>query len=95
MSSFIQQDKRTTLMSLNRRIPWQCICISPDCVVYFTHTLFQGPFEIGNMILGFEGVTEVMLALAQSDRTLHQVQYPYLCFTILKQITFSKFSDSN
>ncbi|WAR16167.1 UN45B-like protein [Mya arenaria] len=34
--------------------------------------LLQGPFEIGNMILGFEGVTQIMLALAQSDRIMHQ-----------------------
>ncbi|XP_060594947.1 protein unc-45 homolog B-like [Ruditapes philippinarum] len=34
--------------------------------------LLQGPFEIGNMILGFEGVNGIMLALAQSDRAIHQ-----------------------
>ncbi|KAL4218417.1 Protein unc-45 A [Mactra antiquata] len=34
--------------------------------------LLQGPFDIGNMILGFEGVTGIMLALAQSDRVMHQ-----------------------
>lgn len=34
--------------------------------------LLQGPFDIGNMILGFEGVTSIMLALAQSDRVIHQ-----------------------
>lgn len=34
--------------------------------------LLQGPFEIGNMILGFEGVSSIMLALAQSDRAIHQ-----------------------
>ena len=36
--------------------------------------LFQGPFEVGNMILGFEGVTQMMLGLASSDRPLHQVR---------------------
>lgn len=35
--------------------------------------LLQGPFEIGNMVLGFEGVSGIMLALAQSDRAIHQV----------------------
>lgn len=34
--------------------------------------LLQGPFEIGNMILGFDGVTQLMLALAHSDRSIHQ-----------------------
>ncbi|KAL3889632.1 hypothetical protein ACJMK2_001968 [Sinanodonta woodiana] len=35
-------------------------------------TLLQGPFEVGNMILGFEGVTQLMLALANSDISIHQ-----------------------
>lgn len=34
----------------------------------------QGPYEVGNIILGFDGVTQIMLALANSDNPLHQVQ---------------------
>jgi hypothetical protein len=45
--------------------------------------LLQGPFEIGNMILGFEGVNGIMLALAQSDRAIHQVRTD---FQMLKKI---------
>jgi len=36
-------------------------------------SVFQGPFDVGNMILSFEGVTQIMMALAQSDRSMHQV----------------------
>ncbi|KAK3087864.1 hypothetical protein FSP39_011661 [Pinctada imbricata] len=35
-------------------------------------TLLQGPFEVGNVILGFEGVTQIMLALANSTNSMHQ-----------------------
>ena len=37
------------------------------------YLLLQGPHEVGNMILGFEGVTQIMIGLASSDRVLHQV----------------------
>ncbi|KAL5014688.1 hypothetical protein ScPMuIL_008958 [Solemya velum] len=35
-------------------------------------TLLQGPFEVGNMIMGFEGVSQVMMALANSANSEHQ-----------------------
>ncbi|XP_033727362.1 LOW QUALITY PROTEIN: protein unc-45 homolog A-like [Pecten maximus] len=35
-------------------------------------TLLQGPYEVGSMILGFEGVTKIMFALADSNNVLHQ-----------------------
>lgn len=35
-------------------------------------SLLQGPYEVGNIILGFDGVTQIMLALANSDNPLHQ-----------------------
>ena len=42
-------------------------------------SVFQGPFDVGNMILSFEGVTQIMMALAQSDRSMHQVS----CLTLI------------
>ncbi|XP_063406665.1 protein unc-45 homolog B-like isoform X1 [Mytilus trossulus] len=35
-------------------------------------TLLQGPYEVGNVILSFEGVTDIMLHLAGSKNPLHQ-----------------------
>ncbi|XP_055959152.1 protein unc-45 homolog B isoform X2 [Patella vulgata] len=35
-------------------------------------TLLQGPYEVGNMILGTEGVVQLMFALANSETALHQ-----------------------
>ncbi|XP_048728243.1 protein unc-45 homolog B-like [Ostrea edulis] len=35
-------------------------------------SLLQGPYEVGNIILGFDGVTQIMLALANSDKSMHQ-----------------------
>ncbi|XP_041361777.1 protein unc-45 homolog B-like [Gigantopelta aegis] len=35
-------------------------------------TLLQGPFDVGNMILGTEGVVQIMFALANSENRLHQ-----------------------
>ncbi|XP_048256515.1 protein unc-45 homolog B-like [Haliotis rufescens] len=35
-------------------------------------TLLQGPFEVGNLILGTQGVTQIMFALANSESRLHQ-----------------------
>ncbi|CAG2213903.1 UNC45 [Mytilus edulis] len=35
-------------------------------------TLLQGPYEVGNVILSFEGVTDIMLHLASSKNPLHQ-----------------------
>ncbi|XP_021343460.1 protein unc-45 homolog A-like [Mizuhopecten yessoensis] len=35
-------------------------------------TLLQGPYEVGSMILSFEGVTKIMFAMADSSNVLHQ-----------------------
>lgn len=35
-------------------------------------TLLQGPYDVGNVILSFEGVTDIMLHLANSKNSLHQ-----------------------
>ncbi|ESP02238.1 hypothetical protein LOTGIDRAFT_224978 [Lottia gigantea] len=35
-------------------------------------TLLQGPYEVGNMIIGAEGVVQLMFALASSENPLHQ-----------------------
>ncbi|XP_061176890.1 protein unc-45 homolog B-like [Saccostrea echinata] len=35
-------------------------------------SLLQGPYEVGNIILGFDGVTQIMLTLANSDNPMHQ-----------------------
>ena len=35
--------------------------------------LLQGPFEIGNSILGRTGVLEMILAMADSDNAMHVV----------------------
>lgn len=36
-------------------------------------TLLQGPFDVGSMILGMEGVIGVLLSMAKSDNKLHQM----------------------
>ena len=35
--------------------------------------LLQGPFEVGNGLIGREGVIDVMVAMAASSDVLHQV----------------------
>ena len=40
------------------------------------YLLLQGPHEVGNMILGFEGVTQIMIGLATS--IIHEHSYKIL-----------------
>lgn len=35
--------------------------------------LLQGPYEVGNMLLGIEGVVQIMFTLANSDNIHYQV----------------------
>ena len=44
---------------------------------YFIHKFFtfKGPFEVGNAIIGKDGVMEVLLALANSGNATHTVLY--------------------
>ncbi len=35
--------------------------------------LLQGPFDVGNRILGKEGVLEIILAMADSNDAIHTV----------------------
>ncbi len=55
---------------------WQC---KPK---YFL--LFQGPIEVGNLMLGREGVLQLILALIESGNAIHTVWLQLLChgFTV-------------
>ena len=55
---------------------------------------WQGPYEVGNIILGFDGVTQIMLALANSENPMHQVHLHWI-FLNLAVIACFKFIWSN
>ena len=62
----------TILVYLNNILTRKLLNGDVETILY-TDFVLQGPYEVGNVILGFDGVTQIMLALAGSTNSMHQV----------------------
>ena len=51
-----------------------CMCVRVCVCVCVCVRVEQGPYEVGSMLLGIEGVVQIMFTLASSDNTHFQVR---------------------